>query len=289
MGFAYAAFPPMNSISFIITGLLLAMSLAGADDSQIPLRFEFGGGQHSFTDTDPSEFVDGVEMWYQGVHLHGDRMSYILGKSSSGSRTLKSLVLEPGAKGPLSDRVLIDSSKATMTRVGFRGALTPKSIIMTKTEESQGAAAIRYFIELPDLGDFSGDIRTKHGWESYAGRADHAEMIVIGDAAGDKLGNLRFETIYLFGRDEQGDPPNEKPREKASVVRLNKEVGGAQSKALGAQHMDFKLESMVLTLEFDKFGNFERFRYGSDGTMQGVPALDLPVKKHSKPELAPEN
>lgn len=270
----------------LLLGVFCIQLAVYGEDTNVPLRFDFGGGQHNFSDTEPSEFTDGVQMWYQGVLLHGDKLRYALTRNAAGARILQELRIDPGANGPSADHVLLDSSQSTMPRVGFRGVLTPTAIIMTKTEATADDTVIRYVVALPGLGDFTGDLRTKHGWETYAGHADHAELIVIGNTTGDKLNNLRFETIYLFGREEQDG----QPRDKASITRMKQDLKNvSESKALGgAPAMDFRLESMTLTLEFDKMGNFERFRYGSDGTMQGVPAFDMPVKQHSRAELTPE-
>jgi hypothetical protein len=278
--------PVPRSVPILICLLLFLASIPAEDPplaEPLSFRLENGSGQWAWRDGETSELGGGVQVWYEGVHIHCDRLSVsqapVPGLKQS---TLDRLDLLPGPAGPAGDRVLLDSTASRSPVIGFRGILAPGSLHLERRPvDPRHPATVHWRAVLADTRYFAGLLQTSSGWVPYAGWSADVEMELAADVVDGRLENPRFTTIHLFGKTD----PDASKRHRARLDRLRKPLDKPEDlEGLPLNAAEFGMQSDSISLYFDDQGLFDRAGWGSNATQYGVPPSDSPLRVRSRLE-----
>lgn len=264
--------------------LLCAVVLVAAESgppqvTTVPFRQESNGGFLSLKPGQLSWLGGGVQVWYGGAHLHGDRLDWVLSPFGAARKPVFERVeLRAGPQSWQPERVRLDTSACTLEAIGFRGVLAPTGLVVTRRPADPAEPAVaRWRVQASDPGHFAGELRSERGWQPYAGWAHEIEFEIAADVSGDQLSGLRFTTIHLFGR--QG--ATSKDRQRCRIDRLRAPLAKADDLAgLGDTPGEFGVKGMSITIEFDDAGRLHGYQLGEQQQIYGVP--DVPMRQRSR-------
>jgi len=216
----------------------------------------FRSGAQATWSSDPAQpttATGGVEARYEGIYLHCDQLSlqYTL-LAGSTANVPNEGTLQPGAAGPADNRVVLDTRNATAPTIGFRGLFTPAAVTMHRlTDASLPPMHVSYQVDLPDAGDFQGQLKTQDGWASFRGWAENIQLILGAEVVGGSLTNLRVLKITLNGRlgsDAHAQRNAEINRIKADVILP------APEQPLTAEMVSGHNDAKTIFITFDELG-----------------------------------
>lgn len=251
--------------------------------SPLSFRLEYAEGHLSWQDGEPSQLSGGVQVWYESVLLHSDRMSWVQSTPTGSKRPLiDRLDLDAGPAGPTPDRILLDSAASQLAAIGFRGRFTPTKLHLERLPvDAKDPQRLRWRMEMADPQYFAGLLQTDRGWIPHAGWAARIEAVIAAEWANDRVANLRFVQVDLFGI------PNADPakRVRARLDRLLKPIERPeQLEHLKESDAEYGIKSLSVSMFFDDQGRFRGIHPGSNTIMYGVPPADTPVGLTSRVE-----
>ncbi len=187
-----------------VTILALAAGLSAADSPlDAPWSFQaLGGADLSFLPDRPATAVGGVTASFQGIDLAGDRVDYRLVQLPLlASVTVASAILSPSpAPGA---RVLVDTRKSTLPKLPLKGLLTPVRLTITRQEHD--GPAVRWMVDLEDLGQADLQLQVKDGWAWHRIWAQDAHLRIEAPIVNRTLGAFRLVDAVFNGREDPGD------------------------------------------------------------------------------------
>ncbi len=160
----------------------------------------------------------GVTLTYETVIIAADAMDYLVSPYPGTKQGLLDRAhLQSGPTGPLPGRIRLDSTRTKLPEIGFHGLLTPESADIERLPPDPARPnEVRYQLTMHQLGDLSGLIRanldadrpatspTAGDWESYAGWADHAVMIISAPIINGTLGRRHLVSAVFYGQPDPG-------------------------------------------------------------------------------------
>lgn len=182
---------------------------------------------------------------------------------------------------------MLDTRKATLPTIGFKGLLLPSAVTIRRLPADPARPAIvDYQVTLPDTGPFEGQLNTKNGWTPVRGWSERTELIIEGDTRTGALANLRVARIVLNGRPAVGDVP----RRNAEISRIK---AGATVPALTEPLPDDAMAGHVdgaqIIIAFDELGRPSAS--WPNGTVKGdinfLNMRDVSDSPKPKPKPAP--
>ena len=270
---------------FYFLFFVLMLACAGAEElpiaEPVSFRLEYAGGHIELRDGQPSELTGGVQVWYDEIHLHGDHLTWTQTPIPGAKRSfIDRLDLMAGAAGPTPTHVLLDSTACRMPGVGFRGQFTPASVHLERRAiDPLHPQTLRWRVIMADAGYFYGLMETTSGWVPHAGWASEIEAELIGEVVADRLQNLRFSSIQLFGKTD----PDASKRQRARLDRLLKPLAKAEDLAdLPYNAAEYGVQSENISMVFDDAGKMIGISPGSNTTMYGQPPSDTPLQLRSR-------
>jgi len=234
--------------------------------------------------TQPSTASGGVEARYEGIYLHCDHLSLQYAPLTGTTTTVPNVGgLQPGAAGPADNRVVLDTRRATAPTIGFRGLFTPASVAMQRLiDASLPPMQVRYQIDLPDAGDFQGQLKTQDGWSSFRGWADSIQLIIGAEVIGGSLTNMRVLKITLNGRPTDG---GQTPR-NAEINRLKADLTLPEpEQPLTAEMVSGHNDAKRIFISFDDLGrpgatwDGKSNVWGADLNLFNVGSKTAPIRK----------
>ena len=238
-----------------------------------PGAYEFysGGNASWVPDSSKPSFAEGgVKASYEGIRIACDRMELVQILIPGTKVTVPHTAdMVPGPRGPANGKVIIDTREALNPRVGFKGLLTPESMhVRRRTVEGTPLTIVQYTVELPETGDFAGQMKQTDGtWAWFRGWARQIEIEFTGDTVSGSLGNLHMTRLIMRGREAAG----EVPRRVAELNRLKPEVTLDPTKPLTSDQVGGHLDAPILIIDFDAEGragtNLEGARFWGDPKM----------------------
>lgn len=280
------------------------------------------GGVATLNPQAPTKMFGGVRVAYNGAFMLCDHLDLWQSKLTGLKRaTLDHALIASGPDGEDPEHVIFDTRASTDPLISFRGIMRPREVEIIRqplseadlveiTRRQQAASAqppdqpsgnaptdlpapvikpigVRFRVLLHGLNDFSGHLKVKDGWALHVGYADEAEILVSADLMpdGSNLANLRFSTIYLYGRAATADQLKKAPRLERKGLPVK---DPAMVKQVGSEASDWWVESTPITIVFDDQGRIQEIQYGTDATFGGTPSLDTPIqKKDAAPRSQP--
>ena len=253
--------------------LLLVAGLSAAESAPLtpPVgAFEFNSNGHLTyaTDGQPSLADNGVTARYEGLFLSCDHLQMtqapVLGTTAS---ALSSLLVMPGPKGPSDNKVLLDTRDTTSPLFGFKGLLKPDQVTITRLPPDPAhVQVVRYSVDLPGTGDFSGLMQMKEGWAPFRGWSEHTELTLEGSVASGQLGQLRVVRLVLRGRSAPAVPATSTPAgdpvpattitaRPAEINRLKtNSTALALDTTLTTEQVDGHIDAPEIIIDFDASG-----------------------------------
>ena len=218
--------------------------------------FHSGEDGHATWSSDPTQPIaatGGVKARYEGIFFHCDQLflqySPLAGTKENAPNEGS---LKPGAAGPADNRVVLDTRKATAPTIGFRGLFTPAAVIMHRlADASLPPPKVSYQVDLPDAGDFQGQLKTPDGWASFRGWAENIQLVIGAEVISGSLTNMHIMKITLNGR-----PATEgRPQRNAEVNRLKKDVVLPEPEhPLTAEMVSGHNDAKTIFITFDELG-----------------------------------
>ena len=201
----------------------------------------------------PITATGGVEARYEGIYLHCDQLSLqyaLLAGTTENAPNDGSL--QPGAAGPADNRVVLDTRKATAPTIGFRGLFTPAAVTMHRLVDANlPPPKVSYQVDLPDAGDFQGQLKTQDGWAFFRGWAENIQLVIGGEVIGGTLTNLRVMKITLNGR----PGTDARPPRNAEINRLKKDLLLPEpDQPLTAEMVSGHNDAKTIFITFDELG-----------------------------------
>ncbi len=277
----------------LLLALLLVQGLTAAEPEALPepIRISVsatGGVQFVPGAGGMSRLRGGVDVRYEEVEVRADHIELRLSPMAEGGVNLVDEVrVLPGPQGPVPDRVVFDSTRSQLPALGLRARLVPIKMLGRRLPladpqvlsatvadgviapmPASSATAVRWLVELPDLGDFTAAVRTKTTWIDHTGWAERLDLVLVAEVGPDgQLGAQRVERIDLIGKSSP-------PRRRARLTRLKQAI----PERLGAREADTFAESAWFSLVLAADGTVQKLDSGSDyfGDMQGLAQPLLP-------------
>jgi hypothetical protein len=234
-------------------------------------EFRAGGNASWVPDGSKPSFAEGgVQAAYEGIRIHCERLELIQAVAPGTTVMVPNTSdMVPGPHGPANGKVVIDTRDALNPRIGFKGLLTPESLhVRRQTADAALPGIVQYRVELPEAGDFSGQLKRSDGsWAWFRGWARQIEIEFAGDTASGSLANLHMTRLILRGREAKGEVPSR----MAEINRLKPEVKPEPEKPLTSDQVGGHIDAPVLTIDFDGQGragtNLENARVWGDPQM----------------------
>ncbi len=265
-----------------------------------------------------------VELRYEQILLLCDQVRYVQ-TLFPGTKVaiLDHGEVNSGPTGPKPNQVIFDSLATSLVKMPLRIRMTPSRIrcdrIATPAESAvvPGSLGLATFTAvLSDLGEFTGDSRTKVNdgfeWKGLSGWAATVEATLVGDVVPKGLANTRLREMRFHGH--PGDSDHQ--RRNAEINRYKRPIGGVSMADLAAEPLAGYVKGRMIRVTFDDDGNVvnsgvEGYAEGSTpdvfpkrgttsktapasrgkeviiGTITSVGSdrLDLTVKKHPHPAI----
>jgi hypothetical protein len=280
-----------RSLAFAVVAVLAALAPAAAQDASKPdpdaaaqlVTISAGNGMSlSIRSQQPtvSQLTGGVVLGYEKVKIAADAMDFVQSVfPGTATAILDEGRMNPGAKGPTPDRVLLDTRETQLPRIGFHGTLTPASAhILRLPPDPALPKTARYRVLLTSLGDFSGSLLSHGDWFPFEGWADHADVDLSAEVGDRGLGEWTIRTITLYGA--------EQPKRKAMLRRLNPPTLGpepeAQSSVDRAKNAAAEVRSSTIVISFLENGDSD-IHFGGDTEGNLIGDLLPPAKNNFKP------
>jgi hypothetical protein len=270
----------LPSMRCLALGLLVLSGWAAepaADALPMPdFALEAGSGATlNFKADTPNVFRGGVRLAWSGLLLHCDNLSFVR-TPFAGSREpiLAEANLGSGPQGPSEQErpiVVLDSTKATLPTIAFKGRLTPGSLHLTRLAlDPKRPDEVRFSVTFAPLGDFSGQIRDEQGWKTIAGWAERGEAELIAKVGPKGLVDPRFVSILLMGT----SPSAEGERRRAWMVGPQPAQGGSNLMPPGW----IRVDAADFRIRFDDQGGFAALDTALDSAIQSVPEPVAPTQ-----------
>jgi hypothetical protein len=273
--------PPLVCLLILLFGPLMAVEPEVPVAVGTAFRLDYNGGRVALKDGEANHLDGGVEAWYEQVHLQGQALEWTQTPLGGvGQAIIDGLRLTPGPDGFAADRVLVDSRASRLPMVGFRGLLTPQSIVVVRRPaDPLDPASARWTVTLAKPGYFAGELLTSGGWAPHAGWAEEIEIEVVADVAGPAISNPRFATIHLLGR--QAAQASERVR--CRLDRLRQPLARPEDLAdAPLSAAEYGIQSLAITMAFDPAGTIDYVVPGQMTTQYGTPPKDTPFRLRSQ-------
>lgn len=252
----------LRSANILVAGCLALMSMRELPGVETPplqppadAPFFRSGAQATWASNpeQPTTATGGVEARYEGIYLHCDHLSLQYAQLPGTTVNVPNEgVLQPGAAGPADNRVVLDTRNATAPTIGFRGIFTPAAVTMRRLiDASLPPLQVNYQVDLPDAGDFQGQLKTQDGWASFRGWAESIQLIIAADVIGGSLANMRVVKITLNGRPGS----DARPQRNAEINRIKDGVPlPAPEQPLTTEMVSGHNDAKTIFITFDQLG-----------------------------------
>jgi len=238
------------------------------------------GATLNFKSDTPNIFRGGVKLAWSGLLLQCDNLSFVR-TPFPGSRepVLAEANLGSGPQGPTEHDqpvVVLDSTRATLPTIAFKGRLTPGSLHLTRLAvDPKRPEEVRFSVTFAPLGDFAGKIRDEQGWKSIAGWAERGEAELVARVGPKGLVDPQFVSILLIGT----SPSAEGVRRRAWMVGPQPTQGKGTNSLMPAGWI--RVDAADFRIRFDELGGFAALDTANDSVIQNVPepvAPDAPAQ-----------
>ncbi len=250
------------------------------------------GGTMSFNELEPSTLLGGVRLGYEEALVLCDHVHYWQSKILGLKRpTLDHALIASGPDAEEPGHVVFDTRASKLPQIPFRGLIRPREVeIIRQPLDPKDKAHVRFRVLLHKLGEFAGDLHTANGWVPVHGRAEEAELTVIGEVVPGGIANPHIARIELrcrpaaAGVEKLPAGLGRKPIPLTGELdKVEKPDATGAGKAQGKKDLDLDAyawwyESSLITIDFDEQGRLVKSNFGPDARGYGTPNLDTPVQ-----------
>jgi hypothetical protein len=174
------------------------IAISATRSSTIPATGAVGARSPEITD-----LADSYRILYGDVVLTGARCHFVQAEFPGTNWLVpQSGTLDSGPGSMPPDILIFDSRQSTLPRLAFHGIIPARAVAMAILPATTGPAeqpVAHYRADLEGIGDFSGRLRSAHGWNAYDGWADHARIRFAAEVTRAGLHDLRLESVIIFG------------------------------------------------------------------------------------------